>query len=213
MRSKSQEILKKHYQTEKIGVRIYNFLRLIIFPVDWLSKLLSDFKGKVLCLGCGYGVIETILAVNNPQLFFIASDLDKNRISAAQKMVKNVPNINFSVLNVEELSFPSEDTQNILFIDLIHHVRSEKQIPFLEKVWSLVPKGGALIMKDVDVRPKWKYWWNYVHDSLMAGPPLHYRSSEEYERFFMKKGASVILKKPVFLSPYNHYCLIARKFA
>lgn len=204
------DILLVHYNTKSWKARIYHRLRLLIFPVDWLVSLMPK-KGTVLCLGCGYGTLEILVALKNSRLNIVASDISKQRIKIARKSVVDVPNITFSVLDVTSYQSKSK-FDYIAFFDLLHHLAEGEQIRFLEHVWSSLASGGTLIMKDVDTRPKWKYVWNLVHDRLMAGLPLTYYSSKFYISYFKSKGAKVDLKIPNgFRSPYNHYALIVTK--
>lgn len=211
-RQSYRKILKKHYRTDKAGVHLYNFLRLSIFPVNWLSELVGELKtGTVLCLGCGFGTLETILAVQNPHLQFVASDLNTGRIEHASRVVKHVPNIHFTAEDATKLKI-DQQYDAILYIDLMHHLAKGEQEKLIDKLWVRLKPGGTLIMKDVDTTPRWKYWWNFVHDSLMAGAPLTYYPSSFYNNYFTSLGARVTEHYPHrFHSPYNHYALMVRK--
>src|SRR5437870_151545 len=113
------KLLKNHYRSPNWRVTVYLFLRLTIFPVDWLSEIIGKLSnGNVLCLGCGYGAIETILAANNPHLKFIASDLRPERIAAVTTAVTGLPNICFTVKDATKLE-PDEQYDSILYIDLV----------------------------------------------------------------------------------------------
>lgn len=203
--------LADHYKPTRLGVRVYNFLRLTIFPVAWFSTLLEGKKGTVLCLGCGYGVLETALALEHPKLKIIASDIIASRIEAAENMVHGVPNIEFEVIDVTKL-VPTKQFDNILFIDLLHHLADGEQEKLLDTLWQHLKPGGYLIMKDVDTSPRWKYYWNKTHDTLMAGLPLTYKSSGHYQDYMTKKGGKVTAHRPIrFHSPYNHYALTIQK--
>lgn len=203
--------LRQHYQPQTVGVASYNFLRLIIFPVDWFVGLFDGKEGTVLCLGCGYGVVETAVAICNRRLRIVASDLVADRVAAARAMVHNVPNITFGVIDVTGLE-PRGQFDHIIFADLLHHLRLGEQEKLLDRLWVVLQPGGTLVMKDVDTHPRWKYYWNYIHDALMAGQPLTYHSSRYYQDYWLAKGASVIKSVPTdFHSPYSHYALIVTK--
>jgi 2-polyprenyl-3-methyl-5-hydroxy-6-metoxy-1,4-benzoquinol methylase len=179
--------------------------------MSWFEELTKDLKGTTLCLGCGYGVLETLLALSNPQLFITASDLDEKRIAMAKKAVHDVPNINFQVLDVTKI-VPSGNYDVIIFADLLHHLGKGEQEKLLDILLAMLKRGGTLIMKDVDTTPRWKYWWNYLHDSLMAGQPLNYKSSDYYSQYFRDKKNNVKMTKYArWWLPYNHYALIVKK--
>ncbi len=205
-------ILHKHYRTTNKKVRLYNFLRLSIFPVDWLSEIISTLPaGTVLCLGCGYGTLETIFAVQNPHLKFIASDLQQDRIAHASESLTDVPNITFTAQDVTKLK-DQKQYDAIIYIDLMHHLAKGEQEKLITKLWSMLRPGGTILMKDVGTRPRWKYYWNYLHDSLMAGQPLTYHPVAFYQDYYTKLGGDVLLHYPTsFHSPYNHYALVVQK--
>jgi 2-polyprenyl-3-methyl-5-hydroxy-6-metoxy-1,4-benzoquinol methylase len=118
-----------------------------------------------------------------------------------------LPNITFTVVDVTKLK-PSKPYDHILFIDLVHHLPDGEQVKLLDRLWDGLKPKGIMIMKDVDTKPTWKYLWNYIHDSLMAGPPLTYYPSDYYINYFRSKGGLVTYYKPTnFHSPYNHYAL------
>lgn len=200
------------YIPSRFGVNLYNFLRLAIFPLDWFIDLFKEQSGQTLFLGCGYGIIETIIASRFPSLNMIASDLNEERIAVAQKSTRKISNIQFHKGDATELPESEEHYDVITFIDLLHHLPDGEQIILLEKLWKMLKPGGTLILKDVDTKPQWKYYWNYVHDFLFAGPPLTYYSSKYYLDFFLSKNASVKHSIPKsFRSPYNHYALVIVK--
>ena len=205
------QYLSRYYRFPSFGVFLYSFLRLAIFPVDWFKDLLRDLRGETLCLGCGYGVLETLVAISNSNLKITASDLDVKRIESANKAIHNVPNISFQVLDVTKIrALNYYDV--VVFADLLHHLAKGEQEKLLDILIGILKNGGTMIMKDVDVVPRWKYWWNYIHDSLMAGQPLNYKSSEYYAKYFKEKNCEVVITRySRWWLPYNHFALVIKK--
>ena len=191
-------------------VRAYNAARLAVLPVPWLTGLLRPMHGSVLCLGCGFGTLETVLAASNPQLQFEASDFNAGRIAAAQAALRDLDNITFSVADATQ-GLPDRTYDNVFLSDLLHHLPAGEQEPLLAGLWQIVRPGGALVVKDLDVRPRWKYWWNYAHDLAVAGFPLTYLPPAHYREVLEGLGAEVEMDAPRTRLPYAHYALIARK--
>jgi len=206
----ARAILRRHYRTSDWKVRAYNRARLLLLPIPWLTGLLDPLRGTVLCLGCGFGPLETVLAGTHPQLDFTASDLNERRIAAAQAWVRGLPNIRFEVTDATAVK-TEETYDNVFFCDLLHHLGAGQQPKLLESVWPMLKPGGALVIKDVDVAPRWKYWWNYLHDRVVAGPPLTYLPRADYRRLLTDLGAEVTESIPRTALPYAHYALVARK--
>lgn len=195
------------YKTGNYFVKFYIFLRLLIFPTDWFSDLMNDLNGEVLSLGCGYGILESVLAIHHPNLIFMASDFSPKRIMTAANATKDIPNISFMLEDAIRFQ-DNKKYNNVLLIDLLHHLPDGEQLILLDKIWEVVLPGGIIMIKDVDTKPKWKYLWNYLHDYLMAGFPLTYYDSDFYIKYFKRKGALVSFYTPTqFHSPYNHYVI------
>lgn len=203
--------LSGFYRFPSFGVGVYSFLRLMVFPIDWFEDLLNNLRGEALCLGCGYGVLETFVALSNCTLKITASDLDGKRIESANKAIRNVPNISFQVLDVTKMKEVSQ-YDVVVFADLLHHLANGEQEKLLDILLGILKDGGTMVMKDVDVIPRWKYWWNYLHDYLMAGQPLNYKSSEYYIDYLKKKNCKVLLTRySRWWLPYNHFALVVKK--
>lgn len=203
-------LLGKHYWPPDVKVRVYNALRLSVLPVAWLSGLLKPLSGSVLCLGCGFGTLETVLAADNPQLRFVASDFNERRIAAARTAVTGLDNIRFDVADATQVQ-PEGSYDNVFFSDLLHHLGPGEQEVLLDKMWRLVRPGGALLVKDVDTSPRWKYHWNHAHDRVVAGPPLTYLPRTHYEQHLRSLGAGVTVSVPSTRLPYAHYALTAHR--
>lgn len=203
-------LLREHYSPSSATVRAYNALRLAVLPVPWLSGLLQPLRGTTLCLGCGFGTLETVLAAANPQLDLVASDFNDKRIHSAQVSVRGLPNITFTVSDATQVQ-PEGSYDNVFFSDLLHHLPEGEQEILLDKMWRVIRPGGALVVKDVDDSPRWKYWWNYAHDKVVAGQPLTYRPRAHYVQHLRGLGAEVTESVPRTRLPYAHYALIATK--
>lgn len=161
-------------------------------------------------MGCGFGTLETVLAADNPQLVVVASDFNANRIRTAQECVSGVPNIEFTLADATQVQ-PEDSVDNVFFSDLLHHLPEGEQEILLDKMWRVIRPGGALVVKDVDDSPSWKFWWNYAHDKVVAGEPLTYRPRAHYVQHLRDLGAEVRESVPRTRLPYAHYALIATK--
>jgi SAM-dependent methyltransferase len=203
-------LLRRHYRPPGPAARAYGVARLAILPVPWVADLLGGLRGTVLCLGCGFGILETVLAAANPQLEFVASDFDARRIAAARAAVRDLPNIRFEVADATSAGLAGS-YDNVFFSDLLHHLPAGEQEALLERVWAVVRPGGSLVVKDVDVRPRWKYWWNYAHDRAMAGPPLTYLPRQHYRDVLTELGAEVTESLPATRLPYAHYAITGKR--
>ncbi|MEI7741750.1 MAG: class I SAM-dependent methyltransferase [bacterium] len=201
--------INAHYRLSfKVGC--YALLRLIVFPTRWMLGSIA-LKGRVLCLGCGYGVLETLIAEEYPEARLLGMDTDEKRIKVANESIHGLSNISFQVGDALKLG-TNESFDAIVALDIIHHLPRESQESVLRGLWAMIQPGGELVLKDLKTEPKWKTDWAYFHDLIVAGRPINYRSVEFYENIFKSLGAEISISYPTdFYLPYNHFLLIARK--
>ncbi len=96
-----------------------------------------------------------------------------------------------------------------------YHLAPTQQDGIIDRSPALLSKNGVLIPKDIDIYPRYKYWWNYFHDCLMSkGNPIYCRSYRDWQKILKQKGFQI--KKTFFSNKgwlYPHVIIIARKNA
>ncbi len=102
--------------------------------------------GKILDIGCGYGMMAYMLHYTSPHREILGIDYDEDKIL----MAKNIPNrktkINFEYCNI--LNYEFEKYDGIIISDVLHYLRPQEQISILCKsIQSLLP-GGTLVIRD-----------------------------------------------------------------
>ena len=71
-----------------------------------------------------------------------------------------------------------------------------------------------IIIKDLDTKPSWKFYWNYIHDFIMTkGEPVLYRSSNEMKNLLTEIGFKLEEVRTIKGYPYAHVLYIARKIS
>lgn len=190
--------------------RLYNYLRLTILPLEEIAAVVP-MTGTILDVGCGYGLLDIYLAESSPTRTVIGSELNRKRVSIAQKVSLDLANVKFYE---ENLLRPDRvlGVDCILLIDLLHHIRFGQQSELLAKIYDLLPVGGTLIIKDLNNRPAFKYYWNLVHDKLMTGfDRLYFSSITKQQEKLESLGFEItdyrLLNHPL----YAHYLMVARK--
>jgi 1-acyl-sn-glycerol-3-phosphate acyltransferase len=102
--------------------------------------------GKILDLGCGYGVATHWLACFTDQRTFRGVDYDEDKIRVARRTAPDHPRITFEVGDILEVDYPPCDA--VLLLDVLHYWRREKQQAILEKARRALRPGGRLILRD-----------------------------------------------------------------
>jgi len=211
------KLYKNYYKNTNIFIVLFVFLRIIIFPIKKFIKeidfiFLNNKNNKnILDIGCGHGLIDFIILENYKKNIEIdAIDINLKRINALTKISNK--NINFHAKNLCE-----EEVQKkydiIIMIDTIHHLNKQCQIDLLEKkLENILKDKGYLIIKEIDTYPKYKYYFNLIHDLIFNGKPLNFINKKNLAdklQYYNYKIIKNIKINSIF--PYPHYLIIAQK--
>lgn len=135
-------------------------------------------RGKILDLGCGYGLLANLIALKSPVRSVVGIDLNEKRVCVAKRSAKNRNNITFSCGCVENLEMAQYDA--VVMTDVLHHLDNTKVKTILEKISYGLGSYGALAVLDVNKRPFWKFCITYMIDRLLNPKSrLYYRSVSE----------------------------------
>lgn len=183
----------------KIRVKIAGFLHIIKFV---------PHSGSVLDIGCGYGILSNIIALEFPNIKILGTDYSAKRIAIAQKTIGTRKNIDFLHVDAAQFFLPKKFDAVILY-DLLHHIKKKDQIKILENIFLMLKPKGMILIKEIDLYPRWKYYMNFLHDRLFNGGPLNYRSGEMWQMQLKKFGfASKVYR---FNSLYPHVLIVGNK--
>lgn len=103
-----------------------------------------DLTGKkVLCLGCGSGEETEFLLTKRPiELYGV--DISKDLIEIAKK---EYPEVNFAVMDAENLKFENEDFDFIYSSLVLDYFKSWKKV--LSEITRVLRKGGIFLFSDI----------------------------------------------------------------
>ena len=202
------------YKEETIVVKIYLFLRIIIFPLDFIKEINFIFKNKkpILDIWCWYWISSLYLKYKwfNNKILWV--DIDKKRINLLNKNIDRLKfeNIKFLERNlISEWFWWLEQYDIALLVDILHHLDLKTQNNLLEFLSKNVE---TIIIKDINNKPRYKYYWNLFHDKyLMRNKVLCFQWSKKIENYLINLWYKVEYKKVKSIFPYPHYLLIAKK--
>ncbi len=159
-------------------VRLYARVRFLILRQTFLQEIGQYLprRGRVLDLGCGFGLFSLYFAIDAPERQLVGVDLDEDRIEAARECARKlgVSNVDYTAQNA--LDWRGHGAFDAIFmLDLIHHLPKAEVEPFLRRVAELLAPGGILLLKDVSNRPTYKMLFTLLLDRLMVGrEPIYY---------------------------------------
>lgn len=188
--------------------RIYAFIRSKILPIKAINKFIPK-NGRILDVGCGYGLTTTYFAKSQKNRIVIGSEINSKRINIARKISKNIPNISFKVNN---LLPKNQKFDTIIAIDLLHHISTSEKKIFLNECKQNLNTNGLLIIKDIDTKPFLKFLWTYIHDLLLTKfKPLDFYSSPKMSSFLKCHKFRIIKQRVLKNILYPHIIYICKK--
>src|SRR5215468_2880483 len=151
--------------------------------LDEIGQYLPE-RGRVLDLGCGFGLFSLYYASIRPGLRLDGLDRNPRRIAMARAAAARLglENARYAVGDVME--FRGDAAFDAAYmLDIVHHIPEEAVRPLLEEVAKILPAGGRLLIKDVDRRPAYKRWFTHALDKVMdPGTPVRYWDAEALTR-------------------------------
>ena len=103
-------------------------------------------------------------------------ELNQNRVILASK-INHLKNLRFQTANLTGNIKKTFDV--ILAVDLLHHLSKSDQMKFFIDASKLTKSGKLLIIKDINRKFVFGYFWNFVHDLLIPRSfQLNYLTSE-----------------------------------
>lgn len=116
--------------------------QLLAAEIDFILKKLSE-SDLVLDLGCGYGRVAIELAKKAQKI--IGIDISQENIELAERMYRQVGNLEFYKMNAVELSFPAEMFDVTICVQ--NGISSFKEDPhlLLKEALRVTKKGGVLL--------------------------------------------------------------------
>ena len=196
--------------------RAYSFVRFLIMRPKILSAmdLLLPDRGRILDLGCGFGLFAAYFGQTQPLREIVGVDMNARRIETATRVARSLglDRHRFLVGDVRALDLQgSFDACYVL--DVMHHLPAEMQRPVLERLRDLLVPGGILVIKDITTDSRFGLLFTEVLDRAMVGfdEPLAYRHHREWGALLAELGFQVRAARIPDILPYPHVIIAARK--
>jgi len=180
--------------------------------LDEIGQYLPE-RGRVLDLGCGFGLFSLYYASIRPGLRLAGFDRNARRIAMARAAAGRLGLANVRYEAGDVMDFRGGETFDAAYmLDIVHHIPEGAVRPLLEQVAKILPPGGRLLIKDVDRRPAYKRWFTHLLDKVMdPGTPVRYWEAEELTRLLDAVGFTVYRHVMVDILPYPHILYICAR--
>ena len=144
-------------------MRLHTRIRAFTCPMPALVAR-APREGRLLEVGCGHGLFANECALRYPQLEVLGLDPAPAKIRAAAATVGPRPNVRFQEGRVEALAAGGFDC--VALIDVLYLVPRGEWSGFLSACRDALCPGGRLLLKEVDVRPRWKFYRCVFQEAL-----------------------------------------------
>jgi 2-polyprenyl-6-hydroxyphenyl methylase/3-demethylubiquinone-9 3-methyltransferase len=196
-------------------IRLYVRIRFHILRqrfLDEIDQYLPE-NGKVLDIGCGFGLFSMYFALKRPSCSFEGIDLNQKRIDEANRTASKIGlrNVKYRMGSAVNLSF-EDRYQAIYMLDIIHHIPAETVEPLLKNIYGALSEEGVLIIKDINTKPTYQRWFTWWLDKAMdPKTPVHYWPSEDLKQLLHRLGFVVFKHHMVDYLPYPHVLYVCHK--
>ena len=198
--------------------RAYATVRFSIMRPKLLSvlDLLLPEEGRILDIGCGFGLFAAYFAQTQRARRIVGVDPDARRTELATRT--------FAKLGLEGHEFMAVDARDaevegpfdaVYILDVMHHIPREDQHALLRRLHGLLAPHGVLVMKDITTEPWFGLKFTELLDRAMVGwnEPLCYRHHREWGEMLRELGFKVRVVRVPDVLPYPHVVIAATKAA
>lgn len=197
-------------------VRLYCVIRFRIMRLRFLEEIGQYLprSGHVLEVGCGFGLFALYFASTNPEIDLTARDIDEHRIDIARRSQRQLGlrNVDFQVADARNGDLDGGPFEAVYMLDLLHHIPPGYADQLIHRIYEELRPGGVLLVKDVDVRPRYKMAFTWLLDVLMTGGERpDYWSSAELALLLSETGFKVFRHSMTDALPYPHQLFVAIK--
>lgn len=193
-----------------LKARAWAVARLANAPLADLDAELLHLSGRVLSVGCGFGVVERYAALRNARITIDGFEFEKARVAAAAATHAAAPRVTVQQADVTQLHVQGA-FDAALAMDVFHHLDRSEQHRLASALATVVRPGGEILVKDIATTPRWQHAVNAVHDRLAVGERTHCYSPRAMSELLAGAGLRVDgWRRLGRLSPYPHYLIRAQ---
>lgn len=200
------EIRCKKLYNENLWVNLFTSIRFWTSSFKEIEQFIPK-EGKILDLGCGYGIFGNYLALSSKKRAIIGVDTDEKKVKFANRGVSNT-----AFLVGDGTKKKIGNLEAISVLDVLHHLNSYKdQENLIKNCEKMLIRNGVLVISDVDNAPLWKLILARLTDFIMyKGAPVYYRYKKDMIKMLKKYFGNVEVQK-LKNNPFPHVLYICKK--
>ena len=155
------------YRAAPLAVRAHVWGRWATCPFERVAARVPT-SGRVLEVGCGYGLFSCHLALTSPTRSVLGVDVDLRKIVhaqlAAQRARGRGARAEFHLSPPGEV--PDGPWDAIVIVDVLYLLDPDAQEGLLHTCAHQLALGGVLVVKEMARSPRWKATWNAAQETL-----------------------------------------------
>jgi 2-polyprenyl-3-methyl-5-hydroxy-6-metoxy-1,4-benzoquinol methylase len=204
------------YAGEPVTTRIHTRVRWRSCPFEEVAASVPA-EGRVLEVGCGHGLFSTFLALGSSKRTVLGTDVDGEKIRAAQRAASGVPNLEFRP--DAPGGFPAGPWDAVCIVDVLYLIDRQGERDLLARAAAELVPGGVLVVKEMATAPRWKFRWMALQERLSvqvlritAGHDLTFVPPHELARWMTEAGLIDVDHRPLHRGRLHpHHLVTARR--
>jgi 2-polyprenyl-3-methyl-5-hydroxy-6-metoxy-1,4-benzoquinol methylase len=125
-------------------------------------------RGRILEVGCGYGLFACHLALDSPPRTVLGVDVDVRKIVHAQRAAERArgrgAHAEFHLAPPGDV--PDGPWDAVVIVDVLYLLDADAQHGLLHTCARQLALGGVLVVKEMATSPRWKARWNELQETL-----------------------------------------------
>jgi len=138
--------------------------RLRSCPMNAVAEV-TPSHGRILDFGCGHGAVTLYLALDGVDRAMTGRDIDADKITLARAAATRA-GVAVDFDTVDHGYRPTGEWDAITIVDVLYLLGEEVAMDVVDHAAAALAPGGVLVIKELDVRPRWKYWFGLGQEVL-----------------------------------------------
>lgn len=201
------------------AVRAHLALRWATCPFERVAAQVPS-GGRVLEVGCGYGLFSNHLALSSPKRQVMGIDIDVRKVVHGQRAAQRgrARGAACEVHLEPPGEVPGGPWDAIVIVDVLYLLDVDAQEGLLRSCAEALALGGVLVVKEMARTPRWKARWNTAQETLAvrvlritAGDELTFLRPEVLGGWMEAGGLAVTHEDVSRGYPHPHHLMTATR--
>lgn len=202
------------YGRQSFVTRLHTSIRWRSCPFEAVAASVPT-TGRVLEVGCGHGLLSTYLALESSSRTVVGTDVDGDKIEAAQRAAAGIANLAFEI--TPRGHFADGPWDAVCIVDVLYLIGRAGQRRTVETAAANLASGGVLVIKEMDASPLWKFrlmaiqeWLSVRVLRITEGHDLTFVPPEEVAQWMTEAGLATERRRLDRRSVHPHHLLVGR---